>query len=113
LSDIVKRIYVDPKKLTHYALNSDSPSGKHNAVLFEKMLGFTKENYDSLIKQIKTKSLHSEAVFHSEDTFGRRYTVDMLIDGANKQQAMVRTGWFISSETEEAHLVTLYVKRQV
>lgn len=114
LVDIVKRICIDSRKLTHYALDTDSPHGKHKAVLFEKLLGFTKENYSTLISQLELKSLQSEAIFHSEDKFGKRYTVDILIEGTEGRKAIVRTGWFISLETEEvAHLVTLYVKRKV
>ena len=110
LADLVDRVLIDPRKLTHYALDPNSPHGKHKAVLFEKLLGFTKENYTNLISQIEIQSLHAEAVFHSEDEFGKRYTVDILVTGVEGQQATVRTGWLVPSETNEAHLVTLYVK---
>jgi hypothetical protein len=112
LADIVKRVVVDSRKLTHYALDENSPLGRHKALVFEKILGFTVENYADLLHQLETKSLNAEAVFHSEDKYGKRYTVDILVDGTEGRQAIVRTGWLAPTGTHEAHLVTLYVKRR-
>ncbi len=112
LAEIAERIVIDPRKLTLYALNPNSPRGRHKAVLFEELLGFTKENYTSLIRQLEKLCLQAEATFHSEDEFGRRFTVDVSIEGMTGQQAMVRTGWVVPTETKEAYLVTLYVKKR-
>jgi len=98
---------------THYALDLESPHGKHKAMLFEKLLGFTKENYNGLISQIQNKALDAEAFLHSEDQFGKRYTVDVDVEGISEDmQATVRTGWLVSDASNEAHLVTLYVIRR-
>ena len=113
LSDIVQKICINPRKLTHYALDMGSPYGKHKAILFEKLLGFTKENYADLISQIQDKSLHAETFFYSEDQFGKRYTVDVEVEGITEnKRAIVRTGWLVSAGSNEAHLVTLYVIRR-
>jgi len=113
LADLVERLIVDPHKLTLYALNPNSPYGRHKAVLFEKLLGFTQNNYAGLMHQLEQRCLHAEATFHSEDEFGRRYTVDVLIDGTAGQQVTVRTGWIVpTNEATIAHLVTLYVKEE-
>jgi len=112
LADIAERIVVDPHKLTWYALNPNSPSGKYKAVLFERLLGFNQENCTDLIHQLEKRCLQAEATFHSEDEFGRRYTVDVLVEGTTGQQAVVGTGWIVLTEAREAHLVTLYVKKR-
>lgn len=112
LSETVNRLMINPRKLTHYALDPDSPRGKHKAVLFRKLLGFTKENYVILMQQLKDKCWEAEGTFHSEDQFGKRYTVDVLIEGTAGQQHIVRTGWIVPPETQEAHLVTVYVKKR-
>lgn len=112
LSDIAERVVVDSRKLTHYALDVKSPLGKHKALVFENTLGFTIENYADLLHQLETKSLNAEAMFHSEDKHGKRYTVDISVDGTEGRQAIVRTGWFVPTGTNEAHLVTLYIKRR-
>ena len=70
-----------------------------------------KENYAELIHQLETQVLQVEVSFHSEDEFGKRYTADVLVEGTEGQQALVRTGWLIPPGTSEAHLVTLYVRK--
>jgi len=35
LADVVSRVIVDPRKLTDYALNPESPWGRHKAVIFD------------------------------------------------------------------------------
>jgi len=112
LADFVNSLIIDDRKFTHYALNPNSPRGKNKAVVFEKVLGFTKDNYAELLIQIENKALHADATLHSEDKYGKRYTVDLLIEGTQGQQATVRTGWLVSSEDDKAHLVTIYVKKR-
>ncbi|MCB0213042.1 MAG: hypothetical protein KDJ52_27110 [Anaerolineae bacterium] len=112
LRDIVNQTVIDPRKLTHYALDPNSPYGKHKAVLFEAILGFTKENHTLLIAQLEAKSLDAEAVYHSEDNFGKRYSVDVTVEGIQGQQAVVRTGWLVPPKRDIAYLTTLYVKRK-
>ena len=109
LAELVNNVIINPRKLTHYALNMDSPKGKHKAILFKKLLGFSKENYTDLLEQLETKSLQAEITYHSEDQYGKRYTVELLIEGTETQQERVKTGWLIPKDAREAHLVTLYV----
>uniref|UniRef100_UPI0040577BEE DUF6883 domain-containing protein n=1 Tax=Candidatus Electronema sp. TaxID=2698783 RepID=UPI0040577BEE len=111
LAEFADRICIDPRKLTHYALDTDSPHGKHKAVLFEKLLGFTKENFTNLLMQLEEQSLLAEITLHSEDQFGTRYTADIPIQGIENRHAVVRTGWIIPPTSREAHLATLYVRK--
>lgn len=109
LADFVDMVVIDPRKLTSYALNPNSPRGRNKAILFEKVLGFNRENYTELLQQIKNKALYADASFHSEDVFGKRYTVDLMIEGTEGQQAKVRTGWLVPVENDKAYLVTIYL----
>lgn len=111
LADVAERVVIDPRKLTEYALNLEAPWGRHKARLFEQVLGFTQRNYKDLLAQIEQQAPDTEAIFHSEDEFGRRYTVDLLIRGFQGQRAVVRTGWFTPHAEDEVRLVTLYVRR--
>ena len=113
LADIAERIRIDPRKLTHYVLDTDSPHGKRKAVLFDKLLGFTKENYTGLLRQLEGGAMQAEVTFHSEDKFGKRYTADITVEGMEGQRAVVRTGWIVTPESREAHLVTLYVRKRI
>jgi hypothetical protein len=111
LADVADSIVIDPRKLTEYALDPESPWGRHKARRFKEKLGFTKENYQLLMEQIMEKALDGEAFLHREDRFGKRYTVDLRIRGVEGQEAIVRTGWLIPHGSREAKLLTLYVRK--
>jgi hypothetical protein len=111
LSEIVGRVSIDPRKLIEYALNLEAPWGQHKAVVFERLLGITRQNYAGLVAQIEQQVLAAEAILHGEDRFGRRYTVDLTVSGTEGRQAVVRTGWIVPHGAHEARLVTLYLRR--
>ncbi len=113
LGDIVSRIVIDPRKLTEYALNPDNPKGVDKAVMFERHLGFTKDNYQLLLQQIETKVLNFEAILQTTDVHGQRYQVDLEIEGVESgQRETVRTGWIVEPKNDVARLITLYVRKR-
>lgn len=113
LGDVVSRIVIDPRKLTEYALNPDNPRGADKAVMFERHLGFTKDNYQLLLQQIEMKVINSEATLQSTDIHGQRYQVDLEIEGVKSGQIeTVRTGWIVEPKSDVARLVTLYVRKR-
>ena len=113
LGDIVSHIVIDPRKLTEYALNPDNPKGVDKAVMFERHLGFTKDNYQLLLQQIETKVLNSEAILKTTDVHGQRYQVDLEIEGVESgQRETVRTGWIVKQKKDVARLITLYVRKR-
>ena len=113
LRDIVNNIIIDSRKLTEYALNLDNPKGADKAVMFERHLGFTKNNYQLLLNKIKLIALQAEAVLQQTDIHGRRYRVDLEITGVQLgQQETVRTAWIVESGSNVARLVTLYVRKR-
>ena len=54
LSEVVSRIEIDPRKLTEYALNPDNPVGADKAIIFQRVLGYNRDNYRSLLEQIQS-----------------------------------------------------------
>ena len=112
LIDVVRRVIIDPRKLTGYALDPDHPLGCHKARVFQQVLGFTKDNYETLLEQIERHALTAEAILKRTDAYGNHYFVDVEIIGPQGQQAVVRTGWFVATNSDEAWLTTLYVKKR-
>jgi hypothetical protein len=111
LGDFVKRVTIDPRKLTEYALNPHNPVGGDKAIVFEGRLGFTKENYEPLLQQLHDLALDAEATPGIHDQYGQRYTVDIEVIGAEGRKATVRTGWIVRpGSSDVAGLVTLYVR---
>ena len=102
--------YINPKKLTEYALNPNHPVGGNKARVFESSLGYNQSNADDLLKEIYQKLPQSEAIIATHDQYGQRYTVDMMITGPNGNTVKVRTGWIIKTNSEIPELTTIYVK---
>jgi len=107
----VTRLVIDPRKLTEYALNPDNPVGADKAVMFQRHLGFTRDNYQPLLEQISAQTLEVEAILGLTDEHGQRYRVDLEIIGTQGQWEIVRTGWIVEADSDAARLVTLYVRR--
>lgn len=112
LSDVVEQLIIDHRKLTQYALSRDATEGRHKAILFERVLGFTIENYHDLVRQLENQCMDAETIFRGENEYGSRYQVDTLIEGANGQKATVRTGWIVEPESKIARLTTLLVLKR-
>lgn len=112
LREVASSVVVDPRKLTEYALNLDNPVGENKALVFERRLGYTKDNYEELLEQIQSGTLEGQAILKLADQHGRRYQVDLEVGGVEGQRAIVRTGWIVEPGSAVARLVTLYVRKQ-
>jgi filamentous hemagglutinin len=109
LRDIVNQIAIDPRKLTEYALNPNSPKGSNKAVVFEAALEFNLLTYERLLDQIVSKALDAEATIREKNQYGQRYRIDLEIIGVQGQPGIVRTGWIVPTNRDIAKLTTLYV----
>ncbi|MEA5617066.1 hypothetical protein VB711_04315 [Cronbergia sp. UHCC 0137] len=99
LRELVNEILIDPRKLTAYALDPENPKGKNKAFMFEKYLGYTKDNYQPLLDQIYFQALDAEAIPQNTDQYGTRYQIDLQIQGIESEQIeIVRTGWLIAPQ---------------
>lgn len=113
MRELVSEIIIDTRKLTDYALDPESPKGKDKAIMFQRHLGYNKENYQIFLDQINILILDSEAIPQSKDQFGTRYQVDLEIQGIEAQQIeIVRTGWLINPNSQQAKLTTLYILKK-
>jgi hypothetical protein len=113
LGELVDEIVIDPRKLTDYALDLESPKGKDKALMFQRHLGYTKDNYRILIDRIVQQVLDAEAIPQNEDRYGTRYQIDLEITGIEAQQIeIVRTGWLIPLNSRQARLTTLYIPKK-
>jgi hypothetical protein len=113
LRELVTEVIIDPRKLTDYALDPENPKDKDKAVMFQRHLGYTKDNYQLLLDQVYDLVLNAEAIPQNEDKFGTRYRIDLEIQGIEVQQIeIVRTGWLIPPNSNQARLTTLYITKR-
>lgn len=104
-----KSVVVDENKITGYALNKDHPIGRNKAIAFERKLGYTVDNKDDLIREVKKNLSKYKCTRRSETQYGQPYEVSMLIKGANGKYAEVKTGWIIDKGSPNPRLVTIYI----
>lgn len=102
-----KDAVVPKAKFTQYALNPDKDPDKANT--FEKALGYTMDNADDLIEQIKEKLPDYEAVEKGDRGWGMTYEVIMDIIGPNGKTAKVLTAWIDDKNNGEMRLTTVHV----
>ncbi|WOB49165.1 hemagglutinin repeat-containing protein [Xanthomonas hydrangeae] len=103
------RAVIDPRKLTEYALDPSHPVGGNKARVFESVLGFTKNNSDMLMSQIKGGIMNNTPVPGKVDQYGVRFTVDIPVVGP-KGSGIVRSGWIYRPGSDTPELTTIFVK---
>jgi hypothetical protein len=81
--------------------------------MFQRHLGFTKDNYQLLLNQIYNLVLDADAIPQNEDQFGMRYQIDLQVQGVEAEKIeIVRTGWLIPPDSKQARLITLYIPKR-
>ena len=63
LKELFNHIEINPRKLTEYALDPENPKGANKALMFQRHLGYNKDNYQLLLNQIYAQVLDAEASF--------------------------------------------------
>lgn len=100
-------IEIPSARLTEYALN---PAGdKNKAKVFESALGYTLDNYQDLIDNIKEGIKKYPMEAHGKNLYGDLFHCDIEVTGPNGRTAVVRTGWIMKKETDFYRLTTIFV----
>lgn len=98
------------EKLEKYVLDPTNPVGKHKAILFEKVLGFVKSDWDSLRNAILSELAYHKGTTGRRDHYGQRYNVTMPITGPNGRTADVLTAWIVDTGEDYPTFITAYVE---
>lgn len=99
---------IPEEKLTKYALDLNGVA-PDKAIAFDKALGYNKDNYEELIKNIRDNLPKYKSTVKGKDQYGQRYQVIMRLTGANGKSANVLTGWILDAETGKTRLTSIYV----
>lgn len=106
-----KQAVIPVEKLEGYALNKNHPVGKDKAIAFVKYLGYTVDNQDELIKQVRQGLDYYKTAQRTETQYGKPFEVAMMLKGPNGQYAKVKTGWIVDKGSEIPRLVTIYISK--
>ena len=63
LKELFNHIEINPRTLPEYALDPENPKGANKALMFQRHLGYNKDNYQLLLNQIYAQVLDAEATF--------------------------------------------------
>ena len=114
-SDIIKlpraeNCIIPIGKFTEYALNPEKDPDKAKA--FKQALGYTMENADELIEQIRNKVTKYKADERGDNGYGMTYQIIMDIEGPNGKSAKVLTAWIDDRKKEETRLTTVHIDKR-
>ena len=98
------------EKFLDYLLDPVKSRGK--SVAFREALGYTKENVDHLITNIKQNLANFSAQTKGDKGYGETYAVLMELTGINDKTANVMTSWLDDNKTGEIRLTSAYIKKR-
>lgn len=83
--------------------------GRDKAVAFKSVLGYTIDNKDDLIKQIREGLSIFKATARTKTMYGTPFEVKMMIKGANGNDAKIKAGWIIDHGGDILRLTSVYI----
>ena len=103
-------VVIPIEKFTKYALDPVDDYDKH--IAFKRALGYTLDNYQDLIDNIRANIKNFNAKPKADDGHGLRYEVIMELTGANGKTAFVLTAWIDDKTKGEMRLINAYVDKR-
>lgn len=104
-----KMAQIPDAKLAGYALNMEHSVGKNKAVAFQRALGYTVDNRQLLIAQVRLGLKKYRATERTNTEYGRPFEVPMMLLGANGKYAKIITAWIIDTGKTDPRLTSIYV----
>ena len=100
------------EKFTKYALDTEHDDGKHKALVFRTVLGYTMNDAAKLVSSIKNNISKYPATFKRHNGWGNEYEVIMDIEGLTGRIAPVVTAWIIKDNEDFPRLTSAYIDEQ-
>ena len=102
------KVVIPAEKFINYALDPDKSRGK--SVAFREALGYTKDNADMLMSNIRQNVSNFPAISKGDKGCGETFAVLMELTGANGKTANVMTSWLDDNKTGKMRLTSAYIK---
>ena len=96
---------IAPRKLTQYLLRLRVEDDKSQ---FLALAGYTLEDADRLMQDIREQLLPQEAEFHEETEYGPKYRIRGTLTGPNGRVLQVVAIWMKENATNQTKFVTLF-----
>jgi hypothetical protein len=102
------RAFIDQRKLGDYSLLPGHPVGGHKAILFERVLGITSADAETLRDILLHVAARAEPATGRVDEFGQRYTIDFTLSTLSGA-APIRSAWIVRATEDFPRLTTCFV----
>ena len=103
----IDKMRIPAEKFTQYALNCDKSPDK--ALAFRLALGYTENDAQMLIENIKSNAANFKAIPKGNKGFGETYECIMSIEGKNGKTANVLTSWIVRDGESFPRLTNAYI----
>jgi hypothetical protein len=96
---------IAPRKVTEYLLRLRIEDDKS---VFLALAGYTRDNADLLLRDIRQQFLPLEAEFFEQTEYGSKYRIRGTLTGPNGRALRVVTIWMKEDTTNQTKFVTLF-----
>ena len=100
---------VEDTKLLDYVLNLEHPVGRHHAMLFETLLGITRQNYEVLKAQLLRAAASVDVNAGKQSAFGQKFEMRFPVDGPLGTRPVLAV-WMRDRAQVRPRLITCYVE---
>lgn len=97
-------------KFTQYLFGGDNKSGLAKGAAFESRLGYNKDNWEKLKKEIEKGSKLYPAKVKGQNEHGTLYEQKMILYGTKGTPANVVVGWIKDEASGELRMTSAYIK---
>jgi hypothetical protein len=101
-------ILIDPRKVTEYLLRRRLEDDKSE---FLALAGYTLENSDRLLTDLREQILPLEAECFEQTEYGPKYRIRGTLTGPNGRGLRVVTIWMKEDATNQTKFVTLFPEK--
>ncbi len=100
--------FVDIRKITDYLLDPLHHRGRHKARVFRAALGIGRDDAEWLRERLLAAAHTEEAQFTYTDDFGKRYELDFVLVGLDRE-VTIRSSWIVLHDETFPRFVGCYI----
>lgn len=107
-----EKAFIDPTKIRGYILSTEHPIGRFKAALFQR-IGYTKENWEKLINDIRNYHLPLDAEPVERNKYGRKYVIKGNFKSPSGKIVMLKSMWIILDGEDIPRFITIYPEGRI
>ncbi len=92
-------------KIRNYLLLKRDVGDKSKFLLH---IGYTLENYDTLINDLRIQFLPLEATYIEDTIYGKKFKINRILNGPNGKALFISTIWMLENISERWKFITLF-----